>query len=106
MFRSRNFISSWSLSYALVAGLVCGLGVGHGTALQCRLTMWKVANHSRCCEFLLKVGPSQRVVDLVNVIADVDGACPAVETDRVDVLIRDAVQIARLTHIEDVCLER
>ena len=21
--------------------VVCGLGVGHGTALQCRLTMWK-----------------------------------------------------------------
>src|SRR6476660_4957086 len=66
----------------------------------------EVTNHSRCAAANLKVGPSQRVVDLVNVIADVDGACPAVETDRVDVLDRDAVRIGALDHVEDVRLER
>ena len=28
--------------------VVCGLGVGHGTALQCRFDDVEVANHSRC----------------------------------------------------------
>src|SRR4051794_23587701 len=52
----------------------------------------EVANHSRRTAANLNVGPSQGVVDLVNVIAEVDGACLAVETDCVDVLDRDAVR--------------
>src|SRR6478609_5756366 len=75
----------------------------HGTPVP--LDDVEVANHSRCTAANLKVCPSQGVVDLVNVIADVDGACPAVETDRVDVLDRDAVRIGALDHVEDVRLE-
>src|SRR5258705_5261281 len=76
----------------------------HGTPVP--LDEVEVANHSRCTAANLKVGPSQSVVDLVNVIADVDGACPAVETGCVDVLDRDAVRISALDHVEDVRLER
>src|SRR6478672_5422000 len=76
----------------------------HGTPAP--LDDVEVANHSRCTTANLKVGPSQRVVDLVNVIADVDGACPAVEADRVDVLDCDAVRTGALDHVEDVRLER
>jgi len=65
----------------------------------------EVADHSRCAAANLKVGPSQRVVDLVNVIADVDGASPAVEADRVDVLDRDAVRTGELDHVVDARLE-